>query len=154
MAPRRSLTGLAAQCSIFFFSLTPLSPPFAKKKESDGLGESESEIEEDEGESFGVGRAGVLGGPTGRGCEPQAAAPPSTCPGSGPAWPRPSPNLPLSLCLCFSASLCFFYLCASPLSLSIPDPRSHTQGRHLNLKFMVPGIPGLQLILELLELSG
>lgn len=63
-------------------------------------------------------------------------------------------NLPLSLCLCFSASLCFFYLCASPLSLSIPDPHSHTQGRHLNLKFMVPGIPGLQLILELLELSG
>ena len=64
-------------------------------------------------------------------------------------------NLPLSLCLCVSLPLSvFFYLCAAPLPLFIPAPHSHTQGRHLNLKFMVPRIPGLQRILELLELSA
>ena len=60
----------------------------------------------------------------------------------------------VSVFMCFSASLCFFSLFASPLSLSIPAPHSHTQGRHLNLKSMLPGIPGLQPILELSELSG
>ena len=96
----------------FFFFFNPPLPSFCKKKESDGLGESESEIEEDEGESFGVGRAGVLGRPTGRGCEPQAAAPPSSCPGSGPAWPGPHPT-----CLC---------LCGTPRVVSAPVGR----GRH------------------------
>lgn len=84
MAPRRSLTGLAAQCSIFFFFFLPPSPLLLqKKRERDGLGESESEIEEDEGESFGVGLPGVLGGPRARGASP--GQPPLRAVAPGPA---------------------------------------------------------------------
>lgn len=100
LSKRRALIGPAPlthrpRRTVQHFFFLPPSPLLLQKKERDGLGESESEIEEDEGESFGVGRPGVLGGPTGRGCEPRAAAPPSSCAGSGPAWPGPHPA-----CLC------------------------------------------------------